>query len=464
MSIASFDTVRRMDRARITIKVAGLALAAGLLIVSQVNAYIGDESLHLVAAQLINAGKRPYADFFYHHTPLFIYLLANLMRLLGENWRVAHAFSATALAGAIILACLYVRDLFVREGSRLAAAALAGLLLGTNCYVLIFATTGLPYGFLLFCLTAALYFTNTAGSTYRLFFAGLCAGAAVSSYLLTLPALVVLVIWVLRRDRARVLVFAVGVLIAFGPLLVLFIESPRQVAQGLFQYHLVNRPDLGWRYSLGELAAWFLSLQGAMLTVLSVVALYFRDDAKVRLCGWIALALSIGLAGVASVKTIDAMYLLLLTPFVTILAAVGTVEIAQRTSRHAKRVVALAALMYLIGLYGIKDAWRWRATYTDYRVVEAIGNDLRTYTPDGGEFYAFEAVYFAVHRVPPPTLENRFNPLSQADERLKEGRFDAVCIGSTDPRVERNALFRRYSQSKEVNLSGYTWLILWDRK
>ena len=31
----------------------------------------------------------------------------------------------------------------------------------------------------------------------------------------------------------------------------------------------------------------------------------------------------------------------------------------------------------------------------DHRVVEAIARDLESYTPSGGEVYAFEAVYFA---------------------------------------------------------------------
>jgi hypothetical protein len=53
--------------------VAPATLVIALLAYSQAVAYFGNESFHLLAAQLINAGKRPYLDFFYQHPPLFIY-------------------------------------------------------------------------------------------------------------------------------------------------------------------------------------------------------------------------------------------------------------------------------------------------------------------------------------------------------------------------------------------------------
>src|SRR5215813_6358444 len=73
-----------------------VAVTAGLLAYSQQVAYFGNESFHLLAAHLINAGKRPYEDFFYQHVPLYAYLNAGWMRGVGESWRSAHVFSAAA--------------------------------------------------------------------------------------------------------------------------------------------------------------------------------------------------------------------------------------------------------------------------------------------------------------------------------------------------------------------------------
>src|SRR6185295_19778220 len=70
----------------------------GLVAYSQTVAYFGDESLHLVAGQLIAAGKRPYLDFFYQHTPLWAYLVGLLVVIFGESWRAVH-FVAALLTG-----------------------------------------------------------------------------------------------------------------------------------------------------------------------------------------------------------------------------------------------------------------------------------------------------------------------------------------------------------------------------
>ena len=77
--------------------------------------------------------------------------------------------------------------------------------------------------------------------------------------------------------------------------------------------------------------------------------------------------------------------------------------------------------------------------------------------------YAFEAVYFEAHRLPPPGLENRFNPESQADEWLKQGRFDIVCIGSTNPRLREFDLLERYRNRQAVTLNGYDFYVLWGK-
>jgi hypothetical protein len=46
---------------------------AALLVYSQTLAYTGDEGFHLIAAQLIRAGMRPYIDFMFPQAPLNAY-------------------------------------------------------------------------------------------------------------------------------------------------------------------------------------------------------------------------------------------------------------------------------------------------------------------------------------------------------------------------------------------------------
>src|SRR5579862_8987997 len=81
--------------------------AAGLLVYSQTWSLAWDESYHLLAAQLIDAGKRPYLDFCFPQTPLNAYLNAGLMHLFGQNWRVPHAFAALFTLAAVALTARY---------------------------------------------------------------------------------------------------------------------------------------------------------------------------------------------------------------------------------------------------------------------------------------------------------------------------------------------------------------------
>ncbi|HYV06969.1 MAG TPA: hypothetical protein VFB82_20400, partial [Blastocatellia bacterium] len=64
----------------------------------------------------------------------------------------------------------------------------------------------------------------------------------------------------------------------------------------------------------------------------------------------------------------------------------------------------------------------------------------------------------------PSGLENRFNPGSRADELLRDGEFDAVCIGTTNPKVEEFKLLDRYASVKTVSLDGYSMYVLCDKR
>jgi hypothetical protein len=481
-------------RSALVFWIVAACIVAAFLTYSQLYAYVGDEPFHLLAAQLISAGKRPYLDFFYQHPPLHAYLTAGLFRV-SETWRTSHAFSALAVSLAAVLASRYARDLFVEERARFTAGVLTMIFFSANCYALIFATTGLPYGFCLLCTMAALFFSRPGGRRLQVFVAGLFAGAAAASNLLTFPVLAVVVARILMRDRRLVLVFIAGASVAFTPLLILFAQSPSQVFFNLVGYHLVDRPSLGWRFNVRQMIAWFWSVQGATLTVLAILANWFRrsrerrrparlpailansfrQDEEVHWCTLTALAL---LALVACAKTTSSFYVLLTLPFLAILAAVGAVELAHRAginrsvenapevsaNRFGALVVVVVAVVYLAGLTGMKYVWRWQAPYGDHRKVEMIARELEACTSGSGNYYASEAVYFAVRRSPPPGLENRFNPRSRADELLRDGEFDAVCIGTTNPKVEEFKLLDRYASVKTVSLDGYSMYVLCDKR
>src|SRR5258707_5990595 len=78
-------------------------IGAGLIFYSRTAAFAWDEGFHLLAAQLIESGKRPYLDFCFPQTPLNAYWNALWMSLFDGSWRTAHAVAALATSGAVLL-------------------------------------------------------------------------------------------------------------------------------------------------------------------------------------------------------------------------------------------------------------------------------------------------------------------------------------------------------------------------
>ena len=117
-----------------------IVLTASLVLIaySQTIAYYKDEGFDLLAAQLVVAGKKPYLDFFYQHTPLFTYLTAGWMRLFGEGWRSAHALSALFVSGSVVVAAGYMWSRLGdrRPGARALAVSAVVLLIASQYLVM----------------------------------------------------------------------------------------------------------------------------------------------------------------------------------------------------------------------------------------------------------------------------------------------------------------------------------------
>ena len=86
------------------------------------------------------------------------------------------------------------------------------------------------------------------------------------------------------------------------------------------------------------------------------------------------------------------------------------------------------------------------------KTMETIAREVNQVTPADGWVFAFEQVYFEARRLPPPGLENAFNPYSRRDEWLAANRFATVCMMANDPRVKTLNLFGRYAKNKEINM------------
>jgi 4-amino-4-deoxy-L-arabinose transferase-like glycosyltransferase len=480
-------------------------LTAGLLTYSQTRALAWDEGFHLLAAQLIKAGKTPYLDFCFPQTPLNAYWNAGWMRIFGDSWRAVHALAALLTAGAILLAADFVFVRFPVSGWRLAAALAAALLIGLNVMIVQFGTIGQAYGMCLFLIVASFRLSIAARdheAPWWAAFAGFLAAAAAESSLLTAPVGPVLLLWILLYNRIgsrprKFAAFVAGAVLAFIPVFWLFVEAPRQVLFNLIDYHLFYR-GVGWEdaleHDLEVVTSWIQSTPALLLGLLAAAGVLFtvksakdaarssRQDRRWRedlyLCCWLAVALALY---ISTAHPTFERYFLLMVPFLAILASVGLYEIASRPerlyppldtrSRTFWPVVVLSALLCLglaRALYESRDDYSWRD-------LEDVASKVDQVTPPQAPLLADEHIYFLTRRTPPSGMEfpdsQKLNlppavaaslhivPRAEFAKRVQARLFSTVetCTDDDDERIRIINLPQVYSQVAVVQSCRIFW-------
>jgi hypothetical protein len=398
-----------------------LALYAAVFVIySETRAFTWDESYHLLAAQLMDAGRRPYIDFCFPQSPLNAYWNAGWMRVLGQSWRVPHAFAALFTVGAVLLTADFVFRRFPVGSWRLAAALAAGLATGLNAMVFEYGPLAQAYGICLFALAAAFRITVRAvdrNGALLPALAGFFAGVAAGSSLLSAAAAPVFLVWMLFYNRAgrrwtKLVGYGIGVAVPFAPVLWLFWLGPRQTWFNVVQYHAFFR-QLYWsettRHDLEILTSWIDSGQGLVLGLLAVFGLVYIArrsawpralQAEFYLCAWLAAALS---AWVGRAHPTFARYFALPVPFLAVLSVAGLYAIGSRVlggDRPRWPVLVVSALLALgLGksLYERRDL-NWSA-------YQRLANKVDQVTPRGALLLANEPIYFLTRRTPPPGFE-----------------------------------------------------------
>jgi hypothetical protein len=464
-------------------------LAAGLLAYAVNFAFSWDEGFHLLTAQLIEAGQRPYVDFVFSQTPLNAYWNAAWMRIFGDSWRVAHAVAALGTAGAILLAADFVLVRFPVPSWRFAAALTTALILGLNELVIYWGTLGQAYGFCLLLIVAAFRASIVAVDRTGPLLAGLAglfAGAAATSSLLTAPVGPVLFVWILVYNRAgkravKITGFLVGAAISFQPLIWLFVRGPRQTLFSILDYNLLYR-QVHWagaiRHDLELMASWIDSSQALIMGLLAAAGLLFiafRSQwdrglrAEFYLCGWLALALC---AHLCNAHPTFSQYFILLTPFLGILAAVGLYSIGSRMyapDRPFWPVLVFTALLSFAlakSLYEEYDQFDWH----DF---EEIARKVDQVTRPNGMLLADEHVYFLTRRAPPSGMElNDSHKLelpaalaasvhvvngSELDRRVRAGVFDTIETCDDEEKMKARGIPQEYLHSDEVGSCTVFW-------
>lgn len=467
-------------------------VAAGLGIYSQTRAFAWDEGFHLVTAQSINRGKRPYLDFCFPQTPLNAYWNAGWMRVFGDTWRTSHGVAAAMTALAVLLTAGYLLRRFPEPGWRLGTAVAAVCTFGLNIMVVEFGALGQAYALCLFLIVAAFLFTVAAVHRARPWFsgaAGFLAGAAANASLLTAPVAPVLLVWTLVCNRAgsrwaKLGAFAAGGAVACAPLAWLFAQGPRQTIFNVVQYNLLYR-QRQWEGALshnaGEWFAWIGSPQALMLGMLALAGLWFvrkrsgwerAPRREFFLCFWLAVAL---MAHISTATPTFRRYYLLAVPFLAILACAGLYDVGSRLSSPDRPWGPVLTVSLLTGLCLAQALIEGRDDLSWYQ-VERVAAKVAQVTPAQAVLLADEPTYVVTRHTPPPGLELddshkldfppavardlRVIPQAELDRQVKAGVFDTIEISDDDTRIDKLGMRKMYTHAAEVE--GYD--IFWGRR
>jgi hypothetical protein len=467
--------------------------AAGMLLYSQTLAFHWDEGFHILAADLINAGKRPYLDFFFQQTPLNAYWNAAWMGIFGANWRVVHAVAALATIGSVVLISQYVFALFPDRRRQTAAAFVALALFGLHSLVWDFGTISQAYPLCLLLVVAA--FRTAIAAVRRTQFemsalAGLFAGAGAASSLLIAPASAVLLIWMWLNNRKgnrwiKSVAFVAGIVTSCIPVLILFVRGPHQMIFDILKYHAIYRRE-NWEgatgHDIGIVTDWVNSSPSLLLVLLAVAGLFFikeggfdpERNSEFRLCLWLSLA--IGAQNLIAHPTFP-QYFIFLIPFLTVWGSLGFYAVAARLEnldRPQRPVLVLLCITVLClgnSVYNERDSYTWHQ-------LERVANKAKEVTPKFSPLLAPEQIYFLARWPVPFGMENthasalQFSsaqnatlhilPQAELDQRIKSGAFPTGVVCADDAKVSELEEWKVYSRRADFDECTVFWQL--DRK
>jgi hypothetical protein len=464
--------------------------AAVFLFYAETLAFTLDEGYHLLAAQLIRAGKTPYLDFCFPQTPLNAYWNALWLGVLGHSWRGPHLLAALATLAAVALTADYVLRRFPVESWRVPAAMAVVLAMGLNGALFPYGPVQ-AYGMCLLGVTAAFRFAVRAVERGRLLYAagaGLAAGIAAGSSLLTAAAAPVLLVWLVYYEAGRrwktFAAFSVGVALPFAPVLWLFARGPSQTWFNIVRYHAFYR-RLYWpettQHDLEILTSWIGDGQALILGLLALGGLLYivrRGGwapglrAEFYLCAWLAAALA---TEIGRAHPTFSRYFLLTVPFLSILGAAGLYALSSALDLQASRwPVAVLGILMATGLG--RTLYERNRDLDTWQPYERLAAKINQVTPPGAPLLTVEALYFLTRRTPPSGYElasythrlelppeemASFHLLNeqQVKRQVQSGQFATVYSCDSD-QIEDWGLRSLYRQSVEME----SCTIFWDRK
>ena len=436
-------------------------LGAAELVYSQTMACVVDEGYHLLAAQLILWGQRPYLDFVFPQTPLNAYWNAGWMGILGPTWRPIHLSPRSRPWPRCISPRTSYCAFPVRRW-RLAAGLTTVLVFGLNDAVFKFGAVAQPYGI---CLLLAAASLRSVVAPWNVIALACRLGGGLR-----------------RRGGGEFAVDGAGGAGAVGMAPGVFdagtphrdLPSPPAgrwcrsrpacgccpgTRTGHLRHHrlstTVSSAGLAGAldHDAGVMFSWVDSGQALILIVLSLVALRFvrsRKDwtrlqrAPFYLCGWMALALAFH---ISQAHPTFAWYYLLMLPFLGVLAPLGLYALGSKLGYADRPFMALLPVAVL-GVLGLAKSVHAEWGYIRWSSYEELAARVDAVSAPQTRIFADEQIYFLTRRMPPEGQEIEDShkmilpaqkaallhivPRADAYRHIKEGYFGTVVMCDDD--------------------------------
>ena len=463
-------------------------LAVAMLVYAEVRAFVWDEGFHLVAAQLIDAGKKPYIDFCFPQPPLNAYWNAGWMQLFGQSWRVPHLFAALLTIATVFLVTHFLLSRLSGMAWRLPCVIAGMLSVALSVTVVEFGAISQAYAMCLFTTFAA--FRLAIVAIHRRTFwlalgAGMLAGAAAASSLLSAPVALVLLVWIIVRNQAasrwlKGVAFLVGAVIPFAPVIWLFSQAPYQVFFNIVTYQALFR-RVNWgdavSHDIDVLSSWVDSGQTLFLFFLTLAGLWFvskksgwslRIRREFYLCGWLAASL---VAYISTAHPTFNRYFVICIPFLAVLAAPGVFAVGSRLVSPTRPFwpAVTVALIFAIALgrdlFNGRDGGSWQR-------YGKIADKVSQVTSRHARLFADEPVYFLLRWTPPSGMEfsyshklelpadqeTKLHIISQKElqAQVKKGVY-ATLETCDDDRIDDWSLDKIYKQRADLEDCTVFW-------
>ncbi|MGC2661493.1 MAG: hypothetical protein WA324_26365 [Bryobacteraceae bacterium] len=468
--------------------VAGLA--AIILVYSQTLSFAWDEGFHLLAAQLIDRGQLPYVDYCFPQTPLNAFWVAFWLHVFTDSWRVAHVVASLQTVGAIFLVGQFMLSRFPDVRWRTPASIAAALFFGLSLIVIQYGTVAQAYGLCLLCIVGAYRLAVIArGQTIPLAAAGagLLAGIAAGSSLLSAPIGPVILIWLLvyslpGKRLANAAGVVAGEFVAFLPVLWLYLKFPQQTVFNILAYNMSYR-RLDWpgneKHNWEEITAWMNSPQSLILMCLAIAGAVFvfrrggwerARKAEYYLCAWIVPLEALYLC---TPHPTFRRYFLFTVPFLSILAvaglywAVSSMGAAEHPWRPVLIATSVFALSFGRSFYDENiDSFGWAD-------IEEMAQKVKKVTPPDATLWADEQIFFLLKRPVPDGMETadshklQFPPAKAAQlhvvprpelyKKVRAGYYHTVATCGDDDLIADLGLEKMYAHKEDVEDCTIFW-------